>query len=123
MPRTGALSSARVELGYATGVQDTPAEPAKAATKPTLTERLKALLAEYGPVAITLYFVIFGLVFAAFAVAISTGFDVEGAGQTTGLLAGAWVATKLTQPIRILVTLALTPLVAKGWDRLRGRRR
>jgi hypothetical protein len=125
MPWTGALSSIP---RYASRVQNekaddpTPAAPPVSAQKPPLTERLKALLAEYGAVAIVLYFVIFGLVLAGFATAIAAGFDVEGAGETTGLLAGAWLATKVTQPLRILATLALTPLVARGWNRLKRRR-
>lgn len=121
MPRTGALSSI---ASYAQGVQDAPpVEPAPpAVAKPKLSERLKALLEEYGKVAIVLYFTIFGLVFAGFAVAISAGFDVEGAGETTGLLGAAYLATKLTQPIRILATLALTPFVARGWKWIRGQR-
>ncbi len=76
-------------------------------------ERLKALLSEYGSVAIGTYFVIFGLVLAAFAVAISLGVEVEGATAQAGVLGAAYVATKLVQPLRIAATLALTPLVAK----------
>ena len=127
MPRTGALSSTS---RYASRVPDSstddrspPATGAAPAAKPSLTERLKLLLAEYGRVAIILYFTIFFLVLAGFAIAISAGFDVEGAGETTGLIGAAWLATKVTQPIRIIVTLALTPLVARGWEWVKGKRK
>jgi hypothetical protein len=121
MPRTGALSTF---ASYASEVQDPSTEEPRTApaTKPKLSERMKTLLAEYGGIAIGLYFAIFGLVFAGFAVAIAAGFDVEGAGETTGLIGAAWLATKLTQPFRIIGTLALTPLVARLWWKLRGGR-
>ena len=80
------------------------------------------MLAEYGRVAVILYFAIFAAVFAGFAVAIAAGFSAKGSGESAGVLGAAYVATKLTQPIRIVVTLALTPLVARGWDWVRGRR-
>ncbi|HVJ19870.1 MAG TPA: DUF1279 domain-containing protein [Polyangiaceae bacterium] len=82
-------------------------------------ERLKALLAEYGRVAIWTYFVLFGLVLTGFAIAISAGVEVESAQGHAGVLGAAWVATKLTQPLRILATLALTPIVARVGERLR----
>jgi hypothetical protein len=94
----------------------TPTPPAAAPTpsaKPPMKERLKALMEEYGKIAITTYFVIFGLVFAGFAIAIKFGFQPEGGTGTAGLLGAAWLATKATQPFRILGTLALTPVVAK----------
>jgi len=76
-------------------------------------ERLKALLAEYSGVAIGTYLVLFVLVLTGFALAISAGVDVKGASGNVGLLAAAWVATKLTQPLRIAATVVLTPFVAR----------
>jgi len=76
-------------------------------------EKLKALLAEYGRVAIWTYFVIFGLVLVGFAVAIAYGFNVESAQGGAGVLGAAYLATKATQPLRIAATLVLTPLVAR----------
>jgi hypothetical protein len=75
-------------------------------------EKLKTLLAEYGNVAIYTYLVIWVLTLAGFAVAISLGMQVKGAASGTGVALGAWLATKLTQPLRIAGTLGLTPLVA-----------
>ena len=80
---------------------------------------MKALLAEYGKVAIWTYFVLFGLVLSAFAIAIAAGVQVESAKGHAGVLAGAWFATKLTQPLRIVATVALTPIVARIAERLR----
>ena len=75
--------------------------------------RLEALLEEYGKVALFTYFAIFVLVFAGFAIAISLGVQVESASGTAGTLGAAYVATKLTQPIRIIATVALTPVLAR----------
>lgn len=85
-------------------------------------QRLKALLAQYGRVAVGTYFGIFALTLTGFAAAISMGFNVSGASGTAGLLGAAWVATKLTQPLRIVGTVVLTPLVSAaltrlGWER------
>lgn len=82
-------------------------------------EKLKALLAEYGNVALYTYLVIWLLTLAGFAVAISFGVDVKGAAGGAGLLGATWLATKLTQPLRIFGTLALTPVVAAALRKLR----
>lgn len=75
-------------------------------------ERLKKLLNEYGSLALTIYFAIFAVVLVGFALAIQLGVQVESAAGKAGIWGTAWVATKVTQPFRILATLALTPLVA-----------
>jgi hypothetical protein len=76
-------------------------------------ERLKRLLAEYGRVAIWTYFALFVLVLAGFALAIAWGVQVESGKGGAGVLGAAYVATKLSQPLRIAATLALTPIVAR----------
>ena len=76
-------------------------------------ERFKALLAEYGRVALATYFALFALVFAGFGLAIALGMQVASAQGGAGVLGAAYVATKLTQPLRIAATMALTPLVAR----------
>ena len=74
---------------------------------------MKALFDQYGTVAIVTYFAIFFLVLGGFALAIQFGVKVESSAGTAGTLAAAWVATKLTQPLRILGTLVLTPVIGK----------
>jgi hypothetical protein len=88
--------------------------------KPPLKERLKSMLEQYGRVAIATYFVIFALSIIGFAIAIQLGVKVEGTAGTAGLLGAAWVATKVIQPLRIIGTLALTPIIAKLLERWRG---
>lgn len=98
-------------------------------------EKLKSLLAEYGNVALITYLVIWVLTLTGFAIAISTGVNVDAVmgsiarffgssweGRTSGAgLAGlTWLATKLTQPLRIAATVALTPFVASLLRKRRG---
>jgi len=82
-------------------------------------EKLKALLAEYGNIALATYLVIWVATLAGFAIAISLGFQIDSASGSVGLLGASWVATKLTQPLRIAGTLAATPLVAAVLRKLR----
>lgn len=82
-------------------------------------DKLKALLEEYGRVAIWTYLVIWISVLAGFALAIAAGFRSESTEGGAGVLLGAWLATKLTQPLRIAATLALTPVVSAVLRKLR----
>ena len=76
-----------------------------------MKEKLQKMMAEYGRVALAVYLGIFAVTMTGFSIAIAQGFEVEGASATAGTLGAAWLATKLTQPIRIGVTLALTPVI------------
>lgn len=82
---------------------------------------IKDILAEYGRVALWVYFVIFALVLVGSWAAIHMGWQPEGVAGGMGTLGAAWVATKLTQPLRIGATLVLTPLVAKLYEKLGGK--
>ena len=82
---------------------------------------LKDLLAEYGTVALVVYFTIFFLTLAGFWIAIRAGYRPQSVTGSAGTAAAAYIATKLTQPLRILGTVALTPLVAKLWEKRAGR--
>ena len=76
-----------------------------------MAEKLQKLMAEYGRIALVVYLSTFVITMAGFSFAIMRGFEVDGASSTAGTLGAAWLATKLTQPIRIAVTLALTPVI------------
>jgi hypothetical protein len=53
------------------------------------------------------------VVIVGFAMAIQMGIAVESTAGKAGVWGAAWVATKVTQPLRILATLLLTPLLAQ----------
>jgi hypothetical protein len=80
--------------------------------------RWERLLAEFGTIALVTYLVIALVVFVGFVIAIRMGFQVESAAANAGTFGAAWIGLKLTQPIRIGATVALTPLVA--WAVRRG---
>jgi hypothetical protein len=77
-------------------------------------------MAEYGVVAVVLYFAIFFLVFGGVWVALRAGWNPSSAASNAGTVAAAYVITKLTLPIRIAATVALTPLIARFYERITG---
>ncbi len=83
--------------------------------------RLQQLLVEYGAIGIVVLLSISALTYLGFLVAIMVGFEVEGADQMAGAFAAAAVGWGATKVIRIPVAIALTPVVAKIWHRVRGR--
>ena len=87
-----------------------------------LKKTVQNLLAEYGTVAVIVYFTIFFAVLGGFWLAIKFGWRPSSAAGNMGTLAAAYIATKLTQPIRIAATVVVTPFVAKLYERMRGRR-
>ncbi|WP_232293225.1 hypothetical protein [Stigmatella aurantiaca] len=91
---------------------DTVAAPA-AAPKPSLLERFKLLVVEYGPLAIIINFALLFLTVAGFFVAIQLGFQAEGSGATAGSLAAAYAASQVVKPFRFAAVFALTPLVGR----------
>lgn len=98
-------------------MQDFPAPPAK----PTTSERLKALVAEWGPLLAVVWFSIFAIVLVGFALAIQLGFETESTAGTLGTWGAAYVATQLTKPLRLAATVLITPALGAFLRRLRRR--
>jgi hypothetical protein len=88
-----------------------PAQPPVA--KPSLMARFKNLLLEYGPLALLMNYVIFGLVIVGFYAAIQLGFQVESTGAKAGSWAAAYAASQVVKPLRLAAVFMLTPLVAR----------
>jgi hypothetical protein len=86
--------------------------PVQASSRPPLRQRLSELFAQYGKIAIYTYFTLSILTIIGFSVAIGIGAEPSTATGVLGVIAAGWVAAKATLPIRILVTLGLTPMVA-----------
>ena len=84
--------------------------------------RFKEILVEYGVVALVVHYVIFGAVLVGAYVAIESGWEPSGRVASVGTWAAAYVVAKLTQPVRIAVTLVVTPFVARLYERVTGRR-
>jgi hypothetical protein len=94
--------------------------PAAIAAKPSLKQRLSALFEEYGRIAIITYFTLSILTIIGFSVAIWTGVKPSSETGVIGVIIAGWVLGKATLPIRIFVTLGLTPVVAFVVRRRRG---
>ena len=86
-----------------------------------MKKTVQKLITEYGTVAVIVYFVIFFAVLGGFWLAIRFGWRPESVAGNAGTLAAAYIATKITQPIRIAATLVVTPIVAKIYERMRGK--
>ena len=84
-----------------------------------MRKTLKQIATEYGAVAVVVYLSIFAAVLLGSWAAIHFGWKPESVGGNVGSFTAAYIATKLTQPLRIAATLALTPLVAKAYERIR----
>lgn len=88
----------------------------------TVKKTVQHLITEYGTVAVIVYFVIFFSVLGAFWLGIRFGWRPSSVAGDAGTLAAAYIATKLTQPLRIAATVVLTPLIARTYDRITARR-
>lgn len=98
---------------------DAQAVPGKTTAKPSLKERLSAHFNEYGTLAIVTYFSLSILAIIGFSIAIGIGWKPSSATGVLGVIGAGWIAAKATLPIRILITLGLTPVVAFVVTRLR----
>lgn len=74
--------------------------------------RLEKLLAEYGRVALYTYLTLSLCAILGFSIAIGAGLAPSSATGVFGVIGAGWLAAKATMPLRILATLALTPLIA-----------
>jgi hypothetical protein len=79
----------------------------------TTKAKLESAVEEFGPVVMVVYLSLFGATLLGFWVAIGMGFTVDGAAAVSGRLGLAYLATKATQPVRIMATLVVTPLLVK----------
>src|ERR1041384_8641894 len=90
------------------------------AAKPSLKQRLTTLFEDYGKVAIITYFTLSGLAIIGFSVAIWIGAEPSSATGVLGVLFAGWALAKATMPVRILITLAVTPVIGTLVRRRRG---
>jgi len=84
---------------------------------PSSRQRLRRFVLEFGTLGLTVHYVIYGLVLIGFALSIRWSGTLRE--STLGVWAAAYVAAKLTMPLRVLGTVALTPLLRGLLRRLR----
>lgn len=102
----------------------TPESPTAAAvSKLPLPDRLKALIVEYGVIVLCVFLSTFVLTLSGSFLALELGLKVGGAapnaGTFWGTLAAAYLITLATKPVRIAVTIAITPAVGTFLRRYR----
>lgn len=100
-------------------MEPTPAPPPP---KPSAKDRLKNLFAEYGGVAIWVFAVLWVGTLGSLYLAVKFGWKPESAAGEAGTFGAAYVALRLTLPLRIGATIMLTPIVAKVLERMRLRK-
>lgn len=81
----------------------------------------KRVVAEYGLVALVIHYVVFAIVIVCAYLAMTAGWEPSGKIAGVGTWAAAYVVAKITQPVRIIITVALAPLAARLYSRLTGR--
>jgi hypothetical protein len=96
--------------------------PVTPRSNPPVKKTVQKLLTEYGTVAVIVYFAIFFAVLGGFWLGIRFGWRPQSAAGNVGAFTAAYIATKLTQPIRIGATIVVTPFIARLYERLRGKR-
>jgi len=78
---------------------------------------LKQVFAEYGAIAVVLYLVLFTVVMVCAYLAIRLGWTPGTVSGQAGAWTAAYIITKITQPLRIAATVALTALIGRIWKR------
>jgi hypothetical protein len=86
-----------------------------------LPARARRFLAEYGAVGVVVYLVIHAATFFGAWAAIRAGWRPRGVGAHASAAVMAYLVTSLTKVPRFAAAAALTPVVARGWARVRGR--
>ncbi|HET9622885.1 MAG TPA: hypothetical protein VFP84_16040 [Kofleriaceae bacterium] len=94
-------------------------QPSVPPRKLPLKERLSVLFADYGKIAIATYFTLSILAIIGFSVAVGLGYKPTTSTGVIGVIFTGWALAKATLPIRILITLGLTPMVAHVVRRFR----
>jgi hypothetical protein len=87
-----------------------------------MRDRARRFLAQYGAVGVVVYLVIHLAVFVGAWAAIRAGWRPRGAAGNASAVMAAYLVTSLTKVPRFAAAVALTPAVARGWERVAGRR-
>ena len=72
---------------------------------------MRRFFLEFGALGLVVHYCVFALVLTGFALSIGRNHTLRASSGTLGVWAAAYVATKLTMPLRALGTVALTPLL------------
>jgi hypothetical protein len=79
---------------------------------------IRNIIAQYGAIAAVVYLAIFFAVLGGIWAAFHFGWRPESVTANAGTFTAAYLATKVTQPLRLAATVALTPFVSRGYERV-----
>lgn len=83
---------------------------------------VKDFVVEYGAIGLIVYLTSTALVYVGFWLALQFGWRPSGAVGNAGYWITAYAAAKVTQPFRIIGSAAITPLIARVYERVTGKR-
>lgn len=89
----------------------------------SVRKNFKSFLVEYGAIGVAVYLTSTVLVYLGFWIALQFGWRPASTAGNVGYWVAAYVAAKATQPFRIAGSIALTPIVARIYERVTGRPR
>lgn len=87
-----------------------------------MRKSVKEFVVEYGAIGLTIYLTSTALVYVGFWLALQFGWRPSGAVGNAGYWITAYAAAKVTQPFRIIGSAAITPIVARIYERVTGKR-
>jgi len=82
---------------------------------------MKDFVVEYGAIGLTVYLTTTALVYVGFWLALQFGWRPSGTVGNAGYWITAYAAAKVTQPFRIIGSAAVTPLIARIYERITGK--
>jgi hypothetical protein len=83
---------------------------------------VKEFVLEYGAIGLIVYLTSTVLVYVGFWLALQFGWRPSSATASAGYWITAYAFAKVTQPFRILGSAAITPIIARIYERLTGRK-
>lgn len=87
-----------------------------------MRKSLKDFVVEYGVIGLVVYLTTTFFVYLGFWIALQYGWRPSGMVGNAGYWLTAYIAAKATQPFRIAGSIAVTPIVARIYERVTGRR-
>ena len=87
-----------------------------------MRKSLKDFVVEYGVIGLVVYLTTTIFVYLGFWIALKFGWKPSGVVGNAGFWLTAYIAAKATQPFRIAGSIAVTPFIARVYERVTGRR-
>ena len=86
-----------------------------------MPKNLKDFVVEYGTIGLVVYLTTTVLVYVIFWIALQFGWRPSGAAGNAGYWIAAYVTAKATQIPRIAGSVAITPFIARIYERIAGK--